>query len=120
MRLALALIALLAGEEAAPQVFRLDPQTLQQTRRRIREHEASLEPAVERLRADVRKALAAGPFTVTSKSATPPSGDKHDYMSQAPYFWPDPKAPGGLPTCGAMASATPRSGRYRTTTGWAG
>jgi hypothetical protein len=28
---------------------------------------------------------------------TPPSGDKHDYMSQAPYFWPDPKSPNGLP-----------------------
>jgi hypothetical protein len=28
---------------------------------------------------------------------TPPSGDKHDYMSQAPYFWADPSKPGGLP-----------------------
>jgi len=28
---------------------------------------------------------------------TPPSGDKHDYMSQAPYFWPDPSKPKGLP-----------------------
>jgi hypothetical protein len=28
---------------------------------------------------------------------TPPSGDKHDYLSQAPYFWADPKSPKGLP-----------------------
>jgi hypothetical protein len=34
---------------------------------------------------------------VLSKNVIPPSGDKHDYMSQAPYFWPDPKKPGGLP-----------------------
>jgi hypothetical protein len=27
----------------------------------------------------------------------PPSGDKHDYMSQAPYFWPDPSKPDGKP-----------------------
>jgi hypothetical protein len=25
------------------------------------------------------------------------SGDKHDYMSIAPYFWPDPAKPDGLP-----------------------
>jgi len=31
------------------------------------------------------------------ESQAPPSGDKHDYMSIAPYFWPDPKKPDGLP-----------------------
>ncbi|KAH6903268.1 alginate lyase-domain-containing protein [Coprinopsis sp. MPI-PUGE-AT-0042] len=30
-----------------------------------------------------------GPWSVMSKDATPPSGDKHDYMSWAPYWWPD-------------------------------
>ncbi|KAI0634347.1 chondroitin AC/alginate lyase [Trametes polyzona] len=30
-----------------------------------------------------------GPWTVMNKSVTPPSGDKHDYMSWAPYSWPD-------------------------------
>src|SRR3989338_7278865 len=25
------------------------------------------------------------------------SGEKHDYMSQAPYWWPDPSKPDGLP-----------------------
>ena len=31
------------------------------------------------------------------KSVAPPSGDKHDYMSQGPYWWPDPSKPHGLP-----------------------
>jgi hypothetical protein len=31
------------------------------------------------------------------KPVTPPSGDKHDYMSQAPYWWPDPSKPRGFP-----------------------
>ncbi|PPQ86141.1 hypothetical protein CVT25_003091 [Psilocybe cyanescens] len=36
------------------------------------------------------KTLAAkGPWSVINKSATPPSGDKHDFMSWAPYWWPD-------------------------------
>ncbi len=43
------------------------------------------------------KALTEGPFSVTQKAVTPPSGDKHDYMSQAPYFWPDPTRPDGRP-----------------------
>ena len=31
------------------------------------------------------------------KTITPPSGDKHDYMSQAPYWWPDPAKADGRP-----------------------
>jgi len=46
---------------------------------------------------DARKALQQKPVSVVTKGATPPSGDKHDYMSQAPYFWPDPNKPNGLP-----------------------
>jgi PelA/Pel-15E family pectate lyase len=38
-----------------------------------------------------------GPFTVTAKQHTPPSGDKHDYMSFGPYWWPDSTKPNGLP-----------------------
>ena len=35
--------------------------------------------------------------TVTAKGMNPPSGDKHDYMSFGPYWWPDPTKPDGLP-----------------------
>ena len=46
---------------------------------------------------DAQKAMSSGPFSVVTKGATPPSGDKHDYLSQAPYFWPNPKTANGLP-----------------------
>ncbi|UOG77094.1 alginate lyase family protein [Hymenobacter tibetensis] len=36
-------------------------------------------------------------YTIVSKPQLPPSGDKHDFMSQAPYFWPDPSKPNGKP-----------------------
>lgn len=36
-------------------------------------------------------------YSVTKKSQTPPSGSKNDYMSQGPYWWPDPSKPNGLP-----------------------
>ena len=43
------------------------------------------------------KAMREGPFSVMQKGVVPPSADKHDYMSQAPYFWADPTKPNGLP-----------------------
>jgi len=42
-------------------------------------------------------ALSQDTYTVVSKAKTPPSGSKHDYMSQAPYWWYDPAKPGGIP-----------------------
>jgi hypothetical protein len=36
-------------------------------------------------------------YSVMHKKQTPPSGDKHDYMSTGPYWWPDPSKPNGLP-----------------------
>lgn len=41
------------------------------------------------------KALSEDIMTVMDKEATPPSGDKHDYISAGRYWWPDPKNPGG-------------------------
>jgi hypothetical protein len=38
-----------------------------------------------------------GPFSVMQKDIIPPSGDKHDYISQGPYWWPDTTKPDGLP-----------------------
>jgi hypothetical protein len=54
-------------------------------------------PALARLRQEADRALTAGPFSVMNKKLVPPSGDKHDYMSVAPYWWPDPSKPDGLP-----------------------
>lgn len=80
-----------------PRVFLIDPRALAETRRRIRSGDKSFDAPLRRLEEEARKALGAGPFSVTTKLAAPPSGDRHDYMSQAPYFWPDPKQPGGRP-----------------------
>ena len=79
------------------QVFLLDAQQLQRSRRAVREGDARVGAAWTKLKSDAQKTLGAGPFTVLEKGTTPPSGDKHDYLSQAPYFWPDPGKPNGLP-----------------------
>ena len=41
--------------------------------------------------------LSMKPVSVMDKAFTPESGDKHDYMSQAPYFWYDSSKPNGRP-----------------------
>jgi hypothetical protein len=49
------------------------------------------------LRARADKALAQTPVSVVDDAMVPPSGDRHDYMSAGPYWWPDPAKPDGLP-----------------------
>lgn len=81
----------------AAKVFCLDPARLMLSKQRVDRRNKSLQPAVEALRRDADEALKAGPYSVMDKKLTPTSGDKHDYMSLGPYWWPDPKKPDGLP-----------------------
>jgi hypothetical protein len=81
----------------APRVFLMDADYLRATRQRIRDGEKSFAPAMAELEREAKSALKAGPFTVVDKTNVPPSGDKHDYMSIGPYFWPDPASSNGLP-----------------------
>lgn len=81
----------------AAQVFLLDAKQLEVSRRSIAAGDKGISAAWTRLQRDAQKALADGPYTIVNKAVTPPSGDKHDYMTQAPYFWPDPKKLNGLP-----------------------
>ncbi len=59
--------------------------------------DADLAVLVSDLLARADRALQRGPYSVTHKTATPPSGDKRDYMHLAPYYWPNPDTPDGLP-----------------------
>src|SRR6266567_3410576 len=86
-----------ASDPGAPRTFLLDARQLQLSRQRVRDGDKSLTAAWTKLEREAQKALSEGPFSIINKSVTPPSGDKHDYMTQAPYFWPDPKFPNGLP-----------------------
>lgn len=54
-------------------------------------------PAWEQLFARADQALAGPTYSVVDKTRLPPSGDKHDYMSMGPYWWPDKNRPSGEP-----------------------
>src|SRR3954470_22798356 len=69
-------------ESGSPQVLLLDATQLQKSRAAIKSGDKTLAPAWSRLEREADKAMSNGPFSVMSKGATPPSDDKHDYMSQ--------------------------------------
>ncbi len=78
--------------------YTLDAATLKHNKSKIANKDADIMPAYKKLISDAdKKALAFAPVTVLEKTNLPPSGNKHDYMSIAPYFWPDPSKPNGLP-----------------------
>jgi hypothetical protein len=99
MWIALGIFCAAFGLEArceGPRVFLLNGESLFAARQRIAQEDKHLQPAYEALRRDADRALSAGPFSVVNKGALPPSGDKHDYMSYAPYWWPNPETKNGL------------------------
>jgi hypothetical protein len=51
----------------------------------------------ERWRTAADGALTRPQRSVVDKTRLPASGDRHDYHSIGPYWWPTPGAPGGLP-----------------------
>jgi hypothetical protein len=65
--------------------------------------------AVGKIIRDANKYLKAEPESVMDKTKVPPSGSKHDYMSIAPYFWPDPSKSNGLPYMRQDGKVNPES-----------
>lgn len=90
-----------AEEQAAaadrPRVFQLDGRRVVELRRQFRAGDAAVVAAIEPVRARADRALGTKPGGVVEKPWLPPSGDPHDYLSMAPYFWPDPSKPDGRP-----------------------
>ena len=96
---AIALLAFTAPAQAqttCPSTLLWRPDALAAQKARIDKAPASV-PAYAALIKDADKAMTQGPWSVLDKTKVPPSGDKHDYMSIAPYFWPDPTKADGLP-----------------------
>lgn len=54
-------------------------------------------PAFKALLEKADIALKHAPYSVTDKKLLPASGDKHDYYSFGPYWWPNPETKSTLP-----------------------
>ncbi|MEI6265583.1 MAG: alginate lyase family protein [Sphingobacteriia bacterium] len=84
-------------ETKGPLLFALDINAIQVNKQKVNNKNLALIPSYKELLRDADKSLLFGPVSVMEKLNIPPSGNKHDYMSLAPYFWPDPSKPNGLP-----------------------
>lgn len=100
-------------EKGKPVVFALNVQSLEKNKKRVAAKDPSIMAAYKMLIKDADKALQFGPVSVMEKKNDPPSGDKHDYMSLAPYFWPDPNKPGGLPYIRKDGETNPEVKEYK-------
>ena len=60
-------------------------------------NDPALKPALDELTRQADAALKVKPSSVMDKPEVPAGIDAHDYVSYAPYFWPNPDTKDGLP-----------------------
>jgi hypothetical protein len=103
--LSAASLSLVAAVAPEPRVFVLDSSRLEAARdgREVAAR-ATLLAAADAL-------LPVPPRSVMEKGRAPASGDKHDYFSMGPYWWPDPSKPDGLPYIRRDGELNPESRR---------
>lgn len=82
---------------APTQAQAMDLQYVSKVREKVAANDPAYAAAMAHLLTEADKALIAGPFTVTDKKVLAASNDPKDYVSLAPYYWPNPKKPDGLP-----------------------
>ncbi|SEF30838.1 Alginate lyase [Amycolatopsis pretoriensis] len=76
------------GAICAPQTAVLDGNQLLRTKFAALVGERTAKTALGNLLKQAKTDLTTGPWSVTTKKQVSPSGDKHDYLSLAPYWWP--------------------------------
>ena len=86
---AFALHLLAAALAGAPPPLQFNTSQVGPTWALLRAHSPLTAPALAAVTAAADRALQAPPYySVTNKTALPPSGDRHDYMSVGVYWWP--------------------------------
>ncbi|HEU5167308.1 MAG TPA: alginate lyase family protein [Chitinophagaceae bacterium] len=80
-----------------PKVFVMDAKRLVELKKKWEQKDEDVLRLVDSLQKQADRSLKMNPVSVMDKQFTPVSGNKHDYMSQAPYFWYDSTKPNGLP-----------------------
>jgi hypothetical protein len=101
-----------SAEPSPPRIFQSDGRDLAKVRQRAADGDKQLAAALKELRAQADKELKTEPLTIVNKPKAPPSGDKHDYVSMAPYFWPDPDKKDGLPYIRRDGKVNPERDKY--------
>lgn len=89
---------IIESDQSIPKTLVIDGKVLLKNYNLISAKDATKLGALKSLLEKADKLLnEAKTYSVMDKKQVPPSGDKHDYMSTGPYWWPDPNKPDGLP-----------------------
>lgn len=98
--------------EAVPRTIGFDGADLARVKQAMKAGDDRFAGHLQRITTEAQKALEAGPFSVMDKAYVAPSGDKHDYASLSPYWWPDPSKPDGLPYIRRDGEVNPERSKY--------
>ncbi len=109
LSLILLLLAVLPCTARAAQLHYYDDALLERSMLDCDPEAGLLYPALEALIRAADRALEQEPLTVTMKDVLPASGDPHDYLSYAPYYWPNPDTEDGLPWVNRDGERSPQS-----------
>lgn len=95
----IALTVLITGCENAVKIegIYVDFTKIEKAKRQMKKGNEKYSQTYNNLIENAETALNEGVFSVMDKKRTPPSGDKHDYLSMGPYWWPDTTKADGLP-----------------------
>src|SRR4051812_44778330 len=80
-----------------PKTFLVDANHLVELKKKAEQKDKKTLQLIDSLKKQADALLNMKPLSVMDKEFTPASGSKHDYMSQAPYFWYDSSKTNGLP-----------------------
>jgi hypothetical protein len=98
-----------AGQPPQPRVFVLRAENLVAARTNLWRRDTSYANAYTVLLKDAKEALAMAPLSVTQKKRIATSGDRHEFVSIVPNWWPDPSKPDGLPYVRVEGHANPET-----------
>jgi hypothetical protein len=88
---------LAVGAPEQPRVVSSDPSELAAMKAKVAADNEYLQPVLAHLIAEADAALEQRPMSVLDRKQSVAGASANDYVSFAPYFWPDPDKPDGLP-----------------------
>jgi hypothetical protein len=91
-------------EHRGPILFQSDGSEVAIAKLKYVEKNPAYQKMLSDLQATAEKDLKDGPYSIVNKQHSLSGVDPHDYVSLAPYFWPNPDTPNHLPYVPTTAS----------------
>ena len=95
--LMVSLVATAADEASWPQIYIYPVRNLVIAKQLVARNDPSIKTPYAKLIEQADAVLLHKPESVMDKVLVAASGNRHDFFSYGPYWWPDPKKPDGLP-----------------------